>query len=731
MRWFSRFDPQGAAASLVLVAVLAVCAWAQVFSQYRLYDDEGYIIYTVRQFMDGLRIYDGFFTQYGPFYFLYTQFLLFVTGGIPSHDWTRMLTVFHWLGAVLFILLAARSTVAPWSGRLLAGLGAFFLLGGNASEPGHPGIAIAFLYAAFVWLVVTREQSRAGWFVAGAIIAVVGGMKVNSGVFLALAVAYGLLLARNLSPRWIAALLLAYPVLLIALVRERITEPGVLWFVVLVLLGYAGAVASGVIGAFSRTPRANRGVSLISCGFGAAVTALLLLLYMRVGDALTWRGLVDGVVVKPLELASAYRAPYLWTGWNYLTAGIAGISIGLCLLPAMRRRAWEHIPLAGATMIFLIALSERGWQLAWIGPLALETLVPCAWMVPALVMKRIGIEAARRETWVLILVLFAIWQAYPVPGSQISWALFPLSLLWARWVCLLVSELWRQLPSRYTRVREVYSGVLLLVLAFVPGAFSWYQYVGNVSLNLEGAQHIRLSRAQVADLRVMSNTARAHADVLFTYPGMLSLNVFSGVRPPGSHHVTHWYSLLDKERQVAIRNELEAVARPVVITSPAHISYLRRHNLLPEKNGLVAHLEEGYCGLFGTELLQFTVPCGREWIHPLGTFSRIDGRSSRHLWVTILQNHEWVEVRAIGSVDGERKAYSWFSGMFERRPGSAESYHWNPHVEAVVLPPPPHGRDSDAFHIQYIQFLDAEGREVDFAVPATRYFTGGGRRAGD
>src|SRR6185503_3964129 len=74
---------------LSAASLLCVLAWIchrLVFAQFQGYDDEGYLLVTVQQFLQGLPLYDDAYTQYGPAYYLW-QKIIHGTVGIPvTHD---------------------------------------------------------------------------------------------------------------------------------------------------------------------------------------------------------------------------------------------------------------------------------------------------------------------------------------------------------------------------------------------------------------------------------------------------------------------------------------------------------------------------------------------------------------------------------------------------------------------------------------------------------------------
>lgn len=84
-----------AAAGVIFAAATALggyLAYLSVFTGFMPYDDEGYVLVTLRSFITGQPLYDRVFTQYGPFYFEF--FGLLGALGVPfDHDSGR---VEHW-----------------------------------------------------------------------------------------------------------------------------------------------------------------------------------------------------------------------------------------------------------------------------------------------------------------------------------------------------------------------------------------------------------------------------------------------------------------------------------------------------------------------------------------------------------------------------------------------------------------------------------------------------------
>ena len=159
-----------AGAWLSIVGLACVLAWIGhrlVFAQFQGYDDEGYLLITVQQFLQGSPLYDDVYTQYGPAYYLWQQLLHGLIGIPVTHDATRVVTVVMWL------VCSALAGVPVWlltRRLLLAVIGmamTFFHLTQLTYEPGHPQelclVGVMGVVAVAMWrLLVTRTSGHPG-----------------------------------------------------------------------------------------------------------------------------------------------------------------------------------------------------------------------------------------------------------------------------------------------------------------------------------------------------------------------------------------------------------------------------------------------------------------------------------------------------------------------------------------------------------------------------------------
>src|SRR5262245_33156567 len=131
----------------VTTAVVASIAYFQIFSFFAEYDDEGYLLISLKLFRHGQALYDTVFSQYGPFYYAFMDGLRSVLGLEWTHDAGRFITLGIWASTSLLSgLLIFALTRSLWLGcavQLLTALALDTL----RYEPMHPGGLICLLVA--------------------------------------------------------------------------------------------------------------------------------------------------------------------------------------------------------------------------------------------------------------------------------------------------------------------------------------------------------------------------------------------------------------------------------------------------------------------------------------------------------------------------------------------------------------------------------------------------------
>ena len=81
---------------LVLSALAGIAAYYWMFTGFSVWDDEGTLLLTVRQFLGGMKLYDQI-KGYGPVYYFYNWILRAASGTPTTHDIVRMSSLIPWL----------------------------------------------------------------------------------------------------------------------------------------------------------------------------------------------------------------------------------------------------------------------------------------------------------------------------------------------------------------------------------------------------------------------------------------------------------------------------------------------------------------------------------------------------------------------------------------------------------------------------------------------------------
>ena len=199
-------------ATTLALASAATLAYFRAFSFFGVNDDEGYIQQTVRSYLEGHRLFDEIFTQYGPAFYVLESIIHRTLGAPLSHDVERFVTIGIWVSASAAIGWAVLRITRSWIAAALTFAGVFVHLMPLISEPGHPHgplmLVIALMVLVGAWHSGTISPRQAA--LAGALTAFALFVKINIGVYLAIGFALPLLfLIRPLNNRLLVAMCLA------------------------------------------------------------------------------------------------------------------------------------------------------------------------------------------------------------------------------------------------------------------------------------------------------------------------------------------------------------------------------------------------------------------------------------------------------------------------------------------------------------------------------------------
>lgn len=616
-------------AVLLCGTIAGVLAWAGhtlLFHCFMLYDDEGYVLVSLKNFSLHGSLYDQVYSQYGPAFFLIYDALHRLLGFAWTNTAGRWITLVNWMGTVVFCGLLVRRARGSWPLVACVLVGTFSFLQDMKREPMHPGSTITLIVAVTAWL--GWETLRAGRIdafaaVTGVMGALLALMKINVGVFLILAAVFWLVLALPSKRRFRRdeALVMVGCLLPLALMRTRIHEDWTQIFATVAALSVTSAVlaAAPTVPLLPTTVRAWRWFA----GTGLAVAGLTACAMLPRGTNLP--ALWQGVVVGPLKHPGAYA---FGPPWLPGTVGLAAATLGLLLFARSRPMdgrlpliiAWLKIAAAAAYVYCLVRYMDtrQGIQgLSYGVPLAGLFAWPLAPDDPA---RR---PADQARAWLALLLVFQCLHAYPVAGSQLSWGTF----LWVPLMALGFEDALHSVSKTLApNIAGAMRAVSLAVLSLLPAheilnlsvtSLALLTHDGFEPVAEPGAERISMPASYSSAMRILAENARVHGDVLFSLPGMYSFNLWTDVPTPTLANATHWFSLLDDAQQQAIIQRLEAASHPAVIVQHTVLEDVVRSGVQP-RGPLIDYLFASFHRAFAIDSYSFWVRNGRS-IAPLST----------------------------------------------------------------------------------------------------------------
>lgn len=622
-----------------LVVALALSAYWQLFTTFRFWDDEGYVLVSLRNFAASGPLYTEVFSQYGPVYNLLFG-LLHRGAGVPlDTESARWLTLAMWLGATLASAWLILRLTRFWLWSVAAALVVFHHLRLLTHEPLHPVGLISLLLtggtAATVWTAHAGNRAAA-WAIGAATGTLLALIKINVGLFYLAGLGIVLLWTTR-SP---AASRFARVVLLVVATAAGIllmlplrAEPWVLRFIVV----YALATIMTLTILVSELSGDD---SLWSAGRAALLTAtgvVLGVVVLSAATGVTLPALWEGVIRGPLRHPASFSYSFRWAGLTLPVLGANGAAFLLWLFLRSRQSCWTDRWLAAvrlaisAGLLFsyfhAFAVSVEAYLLSF-GPGFLWALA--ARLGPA----EAGRDFARHL--LAALALFQLLHAYPVAGTQVNIGTVLLALLIV--FALAETAVWCA-DQGWLRI-----ALLVTLLAVILPLW------GGVQLSLDAARRhtrqpresftgagLHLSPWQASTLATLTANARWHGDLLFSLPGLFSFNLWTNLPTPTAQNITHWWSLLDESRQGTIATRLRAAARPVIIIQRNLISAgLARTSYRPTP--LTRFLDDEFTPLFSLDSYEFRVRRGVP-VLPLGIAHWRPGPNAREFSFCLPAGH--------------------------------------------------------------------------------------------
>jgi hypothetical protein len=565
-----------AVAGCAVFAAAALAAHERLYSTFMEYDDEGYVLLTIKSYRAGQPLYDKTYTQYGPAFYFLESGLRGLTGLPLTHDATRLKTLCIWLSCSgLAAAIVYRLTRSPW--LAIIGFGSAFLhLEKLTLEPGHPqewcllGLAVAL----FATTLNGAKHTLWRLFLVAAATAIVACIKLNLGVFLGLAIVLALLLGSE-QTKWtrmltwlVFAAAVAVPLVLL---RAHLYEFAG-WRLPAVVI--AGLV--GVMFAAKNGPRTTEPLELSGFIAGAGVLTTTMLLW-AVLDGTTIAGLVEGLVLQHGRFTGRFyhAMPVPW--WTPVWAG-AAVALGFAARGGSAR-ALRYSQIVALGLLAYLGLTHLAETFAPLSHglvdrggarLIVALFAPLAWLIVWPNGKLAPVEQiAPRILLALVAVLHPL-AVFPTPGTQLAIGSLPLLL----GLLVVVHDL-LQLPEVATDrlvpiIRYAAFGFAgLVVLAILARDLTLSQQrAGYVSLDLPGATRLKLPAEEIRRWQWAAKELRERGETFVgLHHAQCSLYFWAGLTPPTPINATFWSHLLSPGQQRRIIAALEKQPRSCVFNN--------------------------------------------------------------------------------------------------------------------------------------------------------------------
>jgi hypothetical protein len=562
-----------------------------VFDSFHAYDDEGYFLVLLRDYMSGRPLLTPNIPVYGPFFFEVMGGLFKLLGLQSGHDSGRYVTLAIWLITSLIAGLAARRlTRSLWLG-LGAQLVTFMVLDALVSEPMSPSGLVSLLLVSLVAAATFRSsRPRAAAVLIGAIVGALCLVKINVGGFAAIAVAFAW--AGSLPHRWrrfalplMALLITALPFVIMAALLSRLW---VLEFAVLVSFS-AAAVGLACVGSGPQRPSPPAAIWMAAGGLVIVIASLGIAL----AGGTTANDLWNGLVVVSVRFPQVFELPFPIDAAYDLWASLALAAA----LAVFALHASSRVPRIAAAVVRVGAGFSMWVSMTLLpAPIFLLTL-PLAWVATQAPGDRVDDPASDYCRLLLpALAVLESLQVYPVAGTQLALAAVALVPVLA--IC--ISDGIRQfrtelLPARAKfTVRAVAVAMAINVFVFLLFAIgSVGGYRPAVNLGLPGAASVRLSVKQTTQLRALVAAIDRDCSSFMTLPGMNSFYLWTGQEPPTDIRGEVWWLTLANADQQSIVRQLEPRPRLCVVKNQKLVDFWAQGRQVPNR-ALVNYIDQSF-----------------------------------------------------------------------------------------------------------------------------------------
>ena len=558
----------------LLTVLAAVAAYFRMMTEFSPWDDEGGLMFNVKQYMAGMKCYDEILSLYGPVYYFYQWVLHTVTATPVTHDVARISALLPWLSTALIsgwmTLRLTRSLTLAALVHLSTSLALGFFQGG----PSHPQELTVLLLVALAAapVIAGLEDRRTPVLLAmGILPALLFLIKVNIGAYAVAAVAMTLLSCGPRTRAWrvvglaAAAACIALPVILMHNHLDAEWARSYCW---LVATSVAGCVFC-LLRIRHRPLVTLQDCMLAAGGFAVTFAAVIaVLLAQGVSLAATY----DALVAAPARIFASdrtwFRAPWILKGTSiWAMAGLGAAVFAGWTQPLRGSAAWRAL-FAGKTFFCAVAIVT----IVFDRPL-LSIVTPFAWLL-LFDPNQAGDESPSLPRRLLsILAVLQTLYAYPIAGDQAGF--IQILLLIAVGACVgdsvsWLPEFWRmpQVITHWSRgiATAALAGIALMQVEV--GVDRYRIYYSLPSLDLPGARLVHVAPDIKATYQWLVENLDQQCDSFVALPGLPSLSFWTGIEPPTRFDIGAWTYTLSPEQQQQVVTAISSHPRACVVYNP-------------------------------------------------------------------------------------------------------------------------------------------------------------------
>jgi hypothetical protein len=588
-----------------LTAMASIPAYYRMFTGFQIWDDEGALMVTVKQYLSGMKLYNQVSVPYGPVYYFYNWALRTLSGTPLTHDVVRMSSLLPWL---LTAFVSAWIVFRLTDSQLLASIAhllVFFTLSRFfPNEPGHPQELCALLLVCLVAsgvLASTPRWRSLGMILLGAFPAALILVKVNIGTFGFLATSLAILAHSRKTPlsrlsfNAIGAACVFLPAILM---KAHWGDPRARLFAVLVTVSMVA-----VLLVLFKVPRACcfpfRDSLITIAAFLSAFIALILVLKAQ-GVALTRMlhallldnlgpYVVHGSWYIPLPFPPGRRW-YFWTIGGLVLAGYS------CWSASEKERREKYLPILKLLLAFLLVVVCL-FKVSRFDFVLFVFLPPLCWIVLFGRSEKDSEPYAFPRTLLCTVTVIQMLYAYPIAGSQFHFVQTLPAIV--AMICLGDVLAWQQKRLRTLNpliLRTTAATLLLCVAAsyIVIARRARKDYNALPSLQLPSSGRIHLPETQAQDYRWLVRQLDDHCDVFVGFPELPSLHIWTKKDPLDGMQMNDWMLYTSGQQQMAVSAVLSEHPNACAIYNPRLVDFWNRTHQDLGQLPLVRYLHENF-----------------------------------------------------------------------------------------------------------------------------------------